>query len=81
MKASQIAQGSRYESKKSDEVRRVTFRGSAVVYYVIVPPPKFSRERTHTTTLREFAEWAARPAGKKEDPGLRSIRLAKATRR
>ncbi|OGZ05296.1 MAG: hypothetical protein A2942_02145 [Candidatus Lloydbacteria bacterium RIFCSPLOWO2_01_FULL_50_20] len=79
MKVPQIAPGSTYENKKGDEVREVvSCREGVVRYLVVFPRPQFRPRRPHSIPFREFSEWAARPAGKKEDVVVRSIRLARA---
>ena len=80
MKVAQVAQGSTYENKDGSEVRKVKVCSSSIIYFETILPrcKPLEIRRDRRTTLREFAEWAARPAGKKEDFGSRAVRLAKA---
>lgn len=79
MKASQIAKGVSYEDKRMENIRTVktiysTSEGKGKVVEYVETSAKGDekplywplRSRTHRLPLREFAEWAARPAGTKK---------------
>lgn len=77
MKVAQLAVGSSYENKDGDVVRKITtLSGECLTFVITLPKPKFQADRRTTTTKREFAEWAARPEGKKEDAADRAVRLS-----
>ncbi len=77
MKVAQLAVGSCYENKAGDVVRKIlTLSGDCLTFIIVAPKPRHYPDRRTTTTKREFAEWAARPAGKKEDAADRAVRLS-----
>lgn len=87
MKPAQIAVGTSYEDKSATTIRSVTMiysrkdgSGSTVEYIEHQGSRPLYRplQRTKTVDRAEFAAWAARPAGKKEDIGSRAVRLARA---
>lgn len=77
MKVAQLAVGGSYENKAGDVVRRImTLSGDCLTFVIIAPKQRHYPDRRTTTTKREFAEWATRPAGKKEDSVDRAVRLS-----
>ena len=65
MKVSQIATNGIYESKDHSEVRQVYRIDDGRVHFLKLLPeaPKLRDQanRTSSITLKQFAEWAARP--------------------
>lgn len=76
MKPSEIREGSSYEDDR-EEIRTVESIREGSIHYTSSRDEAEYRRLPHVMSMRNFANWAARPAGKREDFSYRSARPSK----